>query len=180
MNSKVPRPNLVIGTGKCDTRSTLKPASYPAAWTLVHEASCQPIFGQFGGLSGPQTVPRAELWAAICANRIVSQSDSAEQWTYCDSSYTVKGINNESQEGLLKGSNGDLWKIQSDEWRPNHRIAKIKAHAEEQVMEGVMDAESYLLNAVADASADACADALVSGIAWQWAENCLEIQAQPL
>ena len=63
----------------------------------------------------------------------------------------------------MAGSNGDLWETREAERganRNNKATKKMKAYAHERVLEGSMEPELYLLNAVADAVADVYANIL--------------------
>ena len=62
------------------------------------------------GTPGKQTVPRAELWAAIMA----AQAAAYEQHIslHIDAAYVVKGLQHvHRQEALRCNANGELWDI---------------------------------------------------------------------
>ena len=118
---------------------------------------------------GEQTLPRAEFWADIMANRLNQNHkiQPAEGRTnLIDALYVVRGAQKESEDRLLEGANDDLWQIRDDERacqdrRLNRAAEKVKAHAQRPVLEGRLDPEKYLRNVVADAAADSYASRLL-------------------
>ena len=73
----------------------------------------------------------------------------------------------------------DLWEIfglfvRAKGWKAV-RFTKVKAHAEEQVLNSEMEPLLFLRNALADAGADACAENLVQHLACVEAEKWLGI-----
>ena len=112
---------------------------------------------QIAELPGKQTVPRAELWAAILANRLGKTLERGCSVTHSDSLYTVRGANRECKSTLMEGSNGDLWRIQQGEQDNSQRLEKVKAHNEAGVLNGNANPYLFLVNALADASAEVSA-----------------------
>ena len=58
-----------------------------------------------------QTVPRAELWAVVQAQRAAKMSIHQHKYIWSDSLYIVRGSNIDSKDQLLRGTNGDLWLV---------------------------------------------------------------------
>ena len=112
---------------------------------------------------GKQTVPRAELWAALQAKHAIGEGQSATIWS--DSAYVVRGGQAYDPEQLHSSYNGDLWQ-QWDFTNQDAKVGidKVRAHGEHQVLAGMLDIELYLHNAWADAAADAAADILADVI----------------
>ena len=106
---------------------------------------------------GAQTVPRAELHAAIQAAQLAPTGAVV----LSDSQYTVQGARHFDPQRLITSSNGDLW-----EWLAEARvnktvdIHKVRAHAEADVLAGRLPTVHYLHNSVADAMADSTAEIL--------------------
>ena len=66
---------------------------------------------------------------------------------------------------LLEGSNGDLWSVRGEHRElagpgASRNTEKVKAHAQQAVLEGKVDPASYIRNALADAAADTYAHRL--------------------
>ena len=112
---------------------------------------------------GRQTVPRAEVWAAIMAAHAATDGQCIS--LHADASYVVKGLQQvHKQEALRCGSNGDLWDTLLELIEAKHLTVttyKVKSHAEVQVLLGDIDTEHYLGNLLADAGADAAAERAV-------------------
>ena len=84
-----------------------------------------------------------------------------------DAAYVVKGMKSDRRTGLLAGGNGDLWEILLDAIQQRSlcvTCAKVKAHAERQVLQGTVGLQEFLGNALADAGAGAAAEAAVSSV----------------
>ena len=124
---------------------------------------------QLLAVPGRQTVPRAETWAAICANGSTKNSQHRMRHIWSDSQYTVNGANKDSLEDLRKGVNGDLWSIWEQEQDANTKVLKCKAHAEKEVLQRKIPIAVYLRNALADAAADAMGELAVTSEEGQFA-----------
>ena len=82
-----------------------------------------------------------------------------------DAAYVVKGMATEHRARLLQGANGDLWALLIETIRCKSLEvdpAKVKAHAEKQVLLGKVELQEFLGNALADAGAGAAAEEAVS------------------
>ena len=125
---------------------------YPEGNVVVDEVAVQG-----SQVPGAQTVPRAELHAAIQAAQLAPTGAVI----LSDSQYTVQGSRHFDPHRLITSSNGDLW-----EWLAEARvnktvdIHKVRAHAEAEVLAGRLPTVHYLHNSVADAMADSTAELL--------------------
>ena len=94
-------------------------------------------------------MPRAELWAAILAARAKPFGGTLQLRS--DAAYVVRGLEAGSiAETLCTGRNGDLWFTLAEITRQRLlRIqpAKVKSHAEKQVLRGLISVEDYIGNA---------------------------------
>ena len=115
---------------------------------------------------GRQTVPRAEVWAAIMAAHAAAHGQRIS--LHIDAAYVVKGLQRvHKQEALRCGTNGDLWDTLIELIETKKLIVttvKVKSHAEMQVLRGEISIVHYLGNLLADAGADAAADRAVDTI----------------
>ena len=112
------------------------------------------VFG--GQVPGRQTVPRAELWAAI--NMLKLANEALDLSIGIDASYVTKGIDNIDR--LAKGENGDLWSIlaQLQSKRSGTlTLFKLKSHLDEEgpkaLSEGRISFHNLLGNALSDEAA---------------------------
>ena len=109
---------------------------------------------------GRQTVPRAEVWAAIMAAHAAAHGQRIS--LHIDAAYVVKGLQQvHRQEALRCGTNGDIWDtfIELIETKKlTVTTFKMKSHAETQVLRGEVDLEHYLGNFLADGGAEVAAE----------------------
>ena len=109
---------------------------------------------------GRQTVPRAELWAAIMAAHAASIGQQIV--LRIDAAYVVKGLQGGHRQAALRsGPNGDLWDALLELIAGKNLVVvaeKIKSHAEKQVLRGDMELEHFLGNMLADAGAEVSAE----------------------
>ena len=105
--------------------------------------------GRFGALPGPtQTVPRAELYAAIQALEV---AELPEVTLFSDCKYFVDYSSKEPSL-LRSAANGDLWDdyLKLTEHRTVN-VVKVKAHCTiEDVRNGIIQWEHYIGNSYAD------------------------------
>ena len=118
-----------------------------------------------GDVPGRQTVPRAEAVGASMTLE-ACRPTYAELWS--DAKYVVSGAQSrgEKRDGLLLGSNGDLWgqlgEVFDDQRHPP--IRKVKGHRSiKAVVEGRVSMHEYVGNHLADAAADTAARLLQPG-----------------
>ena len=120
---------------------------------------------------GRPTVPRAELWAAVLSAQAAPHGGD---WLLrSDAAYVVKGIHAHGvTQSLKEGQNGDLWTLLDDTLRRRSlrvQVAKVKSHAEKQVLAGRLGVEDFIGNLLADAGAGIAAESSVDGLAAQHA-----------
>ena len=109
------------------------------------------------GVPGDQTVPRAELGAAILAAQVPRCTGFAT-----DSMYVQRADEQDGPARVMDGPNGLMWleyfqsKLALGVKGPFAR--KVKAHDEEAFLQGLVDPEDFIGNLVADRVAGVTAD----------------------
>ena len=105
-------------------------------------------------VTGRQTVPRAELYAASLAAESLATNSEKCGTTYTDAAYVVSCIKVDRAEGERK--NDDLrTRLRNARQVADQQVEKVKAHAQVDLLQGRVDPEIYLGNLLADAGAGA-------------------------
>ena len=106
-----------------------------------------------GQVPGEQTVPRAELWAAIVL--MTRCNANAVARFGIDAAYVTQGVGN--RQKLVKGSNGDLWDIFFiilDMRTAETNFYKVASHLEEVGTQGVEEKFAHICDVIGNALVD--------------------------
>ena len=147
-------------SGQDDVPAMLRPAGFGAATFNFRVVDNMPVIeniqGICGQVPGEQTVPRAEVWAAVV---LISRiHPNAVGRIGIDAAYVVDGVAKRAR--LEKGKNGDLWSLffaLLDLRTAELGIAKVWSHIEGVADLAIKAGEAQLCDIIGNALADEAA-----------------------
>ena len=120
----------------------------------------------FAEVPGPQTVPRAEVWAPVVSLQALNLRTPLNKWD-TDAQYVVSNSLKLAQheeahptKGPLAGAHGDIWS------KVKHLLVqgavplptKVISHVNPELIGDAIAVEEYFLNGIADALASKAAE----------------------
>lgn len=172
--------NKKAGTDGAAVPELHKAAIRVTAAAAVYDAERGEAAAISSKVPGPQTVPRAELWALV--NLCNAMEEGSSQKVYIDASSVVEGYKKKNEKKQVEGINGDLWTLLKQlvvEKSLSLEVVKVKSHVEDGAMwrKYGMDADKFIHNELADEYAGKLAQRLARSEAHQASDSKTEDDA---